>query len=73
MAAALGQNVSFKIMDAEELDFASESFDALVTRNLTWTLPHIEKAYHEWFRILKPGGVLINFDADYSAALEDDE
>ena len=73
MAAALGQNVSFKIMDAEEPDFASESFDALVTRNLTWTLPHIEKAYHEWFRILKPGGVLINFDADYSAALEDDE
>ena len=36
-------------------------------------LPHIETAYREWFRILKPGGVLINFDADYSAALEDDE
>ena len=60
-------------MDAEEPDFAPESFDVLVTRNLTWTLPHIEKAYREWYRLLKPGGVLINFDADYSAALEDEE
>ena len=73
MAAVLGVDVSFTIMDAEEPEFEAESFDVLVTRNLTWTLPHIEKAYREWFRILKPGGVLINFDADYSAALENEE
>ncbi len=73
MAAVLGQNVDFRIMDAENPDFPPESFDVLVTRNLTWTLPHIAKAYREWYRLLKPGGVLINFDADYSAALEDPE
>ena len=73
MAAVLGLDVQFQIMDAEETDFASESFDVLVTRNLTWTLPHIARAYREWYRILKPGGVLINFDADYSAALDDEE
>ena len=73
MAAVLGQDVRFLLMDAEEPDFEDESFDVLVTRNLTWTLPHIEKAYREWFRILKPGGVLLNFDADYCAALEDEE
>lgn len=72
MAAVLGQDVRFQLMDAEEPEFPDESFDVLVTRNLTWTLPHIEKAYREWYRILKPGGVLINFDADYSAALEDE-
>ena len=72
-AAVLGQDVRFLLMDAEEPDFPDESFDVLVTRNLTWTLPHVEKAYREWYRILKPGGVLINFDADYSAALEDEE
>ena len=73
MAAVLGVDASFSIMDAEEPEFEAESFDVLVTRNLTWTLPHIEKAYREWFRILKPGGVLINFDADYSAALEEED
>ena len=70
MAAVLGLDAHFQLMDAEEPDFESESFDVLVTRNLTWTLPHIEKAYREWYRILKPGGILINFDADYCAALE---
>ncbi len=73
MAAVLGLDARFLIMDAEEPEFAPESFDVLVTRNLTWTLPHIEKAYREWYRVLKPGGVLINFDADYSAALDEEE
>ena len=73
MAAVLNLDAHFRIMDAEEPAFEDESFDALVTRNLTWTLPHIEKAYREWYRILKPGGILINFDADYNAALNDEK
>ena len=73
MAAVLGLDASFLVMDAENPQFASESFDVLVTRNLTWTLPHIAKAYREWYQLLKPGGVLINFDADYCAALEDED
>ena len=73
MAAVLGLDASFQIMDAEEPEFEPESFDVLVTRNLTWTLPHIAKAYREWYKLLRPGGVLINFDADYCAALDDEE
>ena len=73
MADVLGLDAEFLIMDAEEPAFEPESFDALVTRNLTWTLPHVAKAYREWYKLLKPGGVLIDFDADYSAALEDEE
>ncbi len=73
MAAVLGLDASFQIMDAEEPAFPPESFDVLVTRNLTWTLPHIAKAYREWYKLLKPGGVLINFDADYNAALDTEE
>ena len=69
MASVLGLNVQFMLMDAEEPAFEAECFDALVTRNLTWTLPHLSLAYREWYRILKPDGVLINFDADYNAAL----
>ena len=45
----------------------------LVTRNLTWTLPHLEDAYRAWYKLLAPGGVLINFDADYCRAFESDE
>lgn len=64
-AAALGLEAEFLVMDAEEPDFAGGSFDAIVSRNLTWTLPHLERAYARWRGLLKPGGVLVNFDADY--------
>ena len=57
------------VMDAEQLQFADDSFDVVISRNLTWTLPHPEKAYKEWLRVLKKGGILLNFDADYG--LED--
>lgn len=55
----------FKIMNAQALEFDDETFDAVVTRNLTWTLPDVKAAYREWFRVLKIGGVLMNFDSDY--------
>lgn len=67
----LGLDVSFHVMDAEHPDFEPESFDVLVTRNLTWTLPHLAEAYRAWYKLLKPGGVLINFDADYCRAVEE--
>lgn len=56
---------TFLVMDAENPAFPDEAFDAVVTRNLTWSLPHLEAAYRQWHRMLKSGGVLINFDADY--------
>lgn len=52
--------------DAEKLDFSDESFDLIITRNLTWTLPHPIQAYAEWYRLLKKGGLLLNFDAEYA-------
>ncbi len=64
-SATLGIPVDFSVMDAEKPDFASHSFDVLVTRNLTWGLPHLAEAYVNWHRLLKSGGLLINFDADY--------
>ncbi|MGI6307742.1 MAG: class I SAM-dependent methyltransferase [Dethiobacteria bacterium] len=64
-ASLQGVEISFIPMDAQRLDFLSASFDAVVTRNLTWTLPDPETAYAEWRRVLRPGGVLLNFDANY--------
>lgn len=65
LAKEEGESCHFQVMDAENLDFPDESFDLVISRNLTWTLPHAEQAYLEWQRVLKAGGVLLNFDANY--------
>ena len=67
MAAGLGLDIAFRHMDAQQLDFPDGTFDVVLSRNLTWTLPDPESAYREWMRVLKPGGVLLNFDANYGA------
>jgi SAM-dependent methyltransferase len=72
-AEELELDVSFHVMDAEHPVFRPGRFDVLVTRNLTWTLPHLPEAYRAWYDLLAPGGVLINFDADYGAVLEQEE
>ena len=64
-AAAMNVSARFLVMDAMETAFADASFDVIVTRNLTWTLPDTEQAYREWRRLLRPGGILLNFDANY--------
>ena len=71
MAERLGLKADFMIMDAEAPAFDSDSFDVIISRNLTWTLPHLSRAYEQWHRLLKPGGVLINFDADYCGRAEE--
>ncbi|MBR6424888.1 MAG: class I SAM-dependent methyltransferase, partial [Oscillospiraceae bacterium] len=72
-AGELAGEICWMEMNAEALDFADESFDVVVSRNLTWNLPHPGKAYAEWARVLKPGGLLLNFDANWYAYLFDDK
>lgn len=72
-AAGEGLDIAFEVMDAQEPEFPAESFDYVVTRNLTWTLPDAEKAYESWHSVLRPGGRLINFDANYAASLRREE
>ena len=43
----------FLVMDAENLQFTDATFDVVVSRNVTWNLPHPEQAYAEWVRVLK--------------------
>ena len=64
-AGPLADEICFMEMNAEALSFAPERFDAVISRNLTWNLPHPDRAYAEWTRVLKKGGVLLNFDANY--------
>ena len=61
-----GIEAELQVMDAEKPEFEPERFDVIVSRNLVWTLPHPVEAYQEWYRVLKPGGVLLNYDAEYA-------
>ena len=63
--AAFNCRAEFFKMNAQELTFDAETFDVVISRNLTWTLPDAMQAYKEWCRVLKRGGVLMNFDSDY--------
>ena len=67
------QAIDFCRMDAENLEVTSGAFDVVVSRNLTWNLPHPERAYAEWLRVLAPGGLLLNYDANWYAHLYDAE
>lgn len=71
-AGDLAQRIDFREMDAQALTFPDGAFDAVVTRNLTWNLPRPETAYQQWHRVLKPGGLLLNFDANWYRYLFDD-
>lgn len=57
--------IEFRQMDAQSMDYRDETFDFIISRNVTWTVPEPEKVYEEWFRLLTPGGVIINIDANY--------
>jgi len=59
-----GVNPDLRIGDAESLEFNDESFDAVVSRLVLWTLPDPEKAIGEWRRVLKPGGRVYTFETE---------
>ena len=70
-AGILADKICFRQMNAEEPTFPDGSFDAVVSRNLTWNLPRPERAYAQWVRMLKEGGLLLNFDANWYRYLYD--
>ena len=72
-AGELNERITFARMDAKELDFEDNSFDIILSRNLTWVLEEPEKAYREWHRVLKNGGKMLNFDANWYRYLYDDK
>ena len=72
-AGSMSGSIRFMEMNAEALDFEDASFDVVISRNLTWNLPHPNAAYAEWVRVLRPGGLLLNFDANWYAYLFDEK
>ncbi len=58
-------SIDFKKMDAHQLMFQDQSFDLIITRNVTWNLEQPMIAYQEMLRVLKPSGHLLNYDGNY--------
>lgn len=71
-AGDLSGQIEFLNMNAEALEFEDGTFDVVVSRNLTWDLPNPKEAYREWVRVLKKGGLLLNFDANWYHYLYDE-
>lgn len=72
-AGAVAEKIQFYRMDAQRLDFPDETFDVVISRNLTWNLEEPDRAYGEWMRVLKEGGKLLNFDANWYHHLFDEQ
>ena len=66
LAQSVGSTAQFAVMDAENLNFDDNTFDIIVARNVTWNLPHPDKAYAEWLRVIRPGGLILNYDAEHA-------
>jgi SAM-dependent methyltransferase len=54
----LGDRVETKACDAEQLPFADESFDLVLGHAVLHHLPDLDQAFSEFFRVLRPGGML---------------
>lgn len=68
-----GIQAKFVTMDCQKLLFPEHTFDLVVCRNITWTLDDPEAAYREWYRVLRPGGRVLIFDACWYLHLFDEE
>ncbi len=51
-------NVDFHVMDAEQVEFKNNYFDAAMCAFGIFFLPDMDKALKNWLRVLKPGGQL---------------
>jgi len=64
-AAHFGASPVLMRGDFGNLPFEDESFDLVISRNVTHIIREHLKVYAQWLRVLKPGGVLLIFDANW--------
>lgn len=57
-----GTGVTVELRRAEGTGFADDAFDAVISRQVLWTLPDPALAVQEWIRVTRPGGRVIAID-----------
>lgn len=65
-SARYGVSPTYLLMNSQELTFAENSFDMIVSRDVVWIMEHPEEVYASWLRILKPGGRIVVFDSGHN-------
>lgn len=61
-----GVRADVRQADVVALDGVPESsVDAIVSRDVVWTLYDPAAAYRRWIQVLRPGGVVLVYDGDY--------
>ena len=63
-------HLDFKNIDAQKTGFENDEFDFVISSNMIHHLPFPLKFFDEMYRILKPNGKLIIFDAHCSFLLQ---
>ena len=61
-AKDLQVEIAFELGDAISPPGTPQSVDVIVNRHLFWTLTDPSRALENWFRLLKPGGLLMFID-----------
>ncbi|NLV86561.1 MAG: methyltransferase domain-containing protein [Clostridiales bacterium] len=64
-AKKFGVSPIFMQGDCHALPFADNSFDLVISRNVTHAILNHEQVYSQWQRVLRPDGVLLIFDANW--------
>ena len=67
-----GFSADVRQMDAQKLDFPDGTFDAVLSRDVLWSLPDPEAAYREILRVMKPGAKAYVRDGNYYLHLHDE-
>jgi ubiquinone/menaquinone biosynthesis C-methylase UbiE len=58
-AATLGVDVETAVADAEQLPFPDDHFDLVCGHAILHHIPDLERAFAEFHRVLRPGGVIV--------------
>lgn len=69
----VADNVTIKRENLLSLSFDDNTFDMVISRNVTWMVTDPVKVYREWLRDLKKGGCFLNFDSNFLFSLYDEE
>jgi SAM-dependent methyltransferase len=66
-----GMQADVRRMDAQRLEYPDGTFDAVIARNVFWSLPDPKAAYREMLRVMRPGAKAYLSDGNFYLHIHD--